>query len=300
MDATLKDGLLSITFHGDASAVIPEWMSLDGASFGGSTQTQHHSEPHHQASGSGVSAAPAVKLRIVDVTGAEFKDASLVGKGWIAVHSHGTVAHFHFRRKSRNECRALYEELLRQSGVDEPDGLTARLNAFGSEDRTIARGQIATQGSEGPMQFEGLFLNGEDFSGRSLIGANFREAQLCGCNFAQADLTGAVFVDAELERANLAGCELVGADLSSAVLTDAEFSGANLAGAKLDGIIASLVGMAGANLAGASLVGACVEAGDFTSADLQGASLLDAEIEGADFVDANLSGATMPDGTIHE
>lgn len=299
MSATLADGVLAITFRGGSSDSILEWASLDGAQVELAAPQEHHEVRSDQARQTGLSDVSAVRVRVADVTDAEFKDASLVGKGAITIHVHDKIARFHFRRKTRSECLSLYEEIVRQSGAGQPENPIARLNAFGSEDRAVARDQMATSTIETPMQFEGLFLNGEDFSGRKLVGANFRDAHLRGCSFAQADLTGAIFVDADLERANLAECELAGADFSDAILTDAEFSGANLAAARLDGIIASLVGMAGANLAGASLVGACVEGGDFTGANLQTASLLDAEIEGADFTGADFSGATMPDGSMN-
>lgn len=121
MDATLEDGILTVHGRSKVGKVALDWdfpQRLNAVAEnadpgqGGLGDAKTREEIRHAMSDT---TSPCVP--VADITDAEFKDASALVNGRITIHAYGRKAIFHFRRKTREECKELFDELQRQRGV---------------------------------------------------------------------------------------------------------------------------------------------------------------------------------------
>lgn len=101
-----------------------------------------------------------------------------------------------------------------------------------------------------------FLLTDANFNGINLEGINFSDTNLCGTIFSNANLRGANFTKASLSGTNFTDADLVGADFSDACLFNTNFSGANLEGAILKNTDIRDAKFINANLTGAILINA--------------------------------------------
>ena len=105
MDATLEDGELTIEGRTSTGRAALDWDLSDRL-----TQAKAERRP--------VSELNRIKndrttptMKVADIDEIEFADANPIKNGHMTVHAYGHKANFHFRRKTRKEARALYDEL---------------------------------------------------------------------------------------------------------------------------------------------------------------------------------------------
>ena len=120
MDATLENGVLTVEGRGKVGKVALDWDMTDRIAAveanaeedqGGFGDAKTRSELKDAFTD-----LQAPSVPVSDITSVEFKDANPLVHGCITIHAYGKKAKFHFRRKTRDECRALYEEIQRQRG----------------------------------------------------------------------------------------------------------------------------------------------------------------------------------------
>lgn len=118
MDATLENGLLTVEGRGRVGKAALDWDLVDrigavgdNASDGQGGLGDAKTRAELKDAIANVT-APSVPLADIDLI--EFKDANPLINGCITIHAYGKKAQFHFRRKTRDECRALFEEIERQ------------------------------------------------------------------------------------------------------------------------------------------------------------------------------------------
>ena len=120
MDATLENGVLTVEGRGKVGKVALDWDMGDRIAAveanadegqGGLGDAKTRAELKDA-----VTSLASPSVPVADITSVEFKDANALVNGSITIHAYGKKAKFHFRRKTREECRALYEEIQRLRG----------------------------------------------------------------------------------------------------------------------------------------------------------------------------------------
>jgi hypothetical protein len=109
MDADLTDGVLTIEGRGRMAKFGLDWELAD----------RHKAESRGEITHDEAKGHPPLSVHVSELDDVTFHDANPLVNGHITIHSRGRKAMFHFRRKTRDEARVLYEEIQRERGVPE-------------------------------------------------------------------------------------------------------------------------------------------------------------------------------------
>jgi hypothetical protein len=101
LDAELDDGVLVIQGRGRAGRFLLDWASWDWIS--GSKDVGELKAAMRERS--------ATTVPVADIDDVEFSDANRVKNGDITIYAYGHKAKFVFRRKTRDQAQALFDEL---------------------------------------------------------------------------------------------------------------------------------------------------------------------------------------------
>ena len=133
MDATLDDGLLTVEGRGRAGRLALDWDMRDrmealqermaqeervavaeGQGGLGDARTREQIQRALADTRRALADKTTPRIPVAIIDRVEFSDANPVKNGRITVHVGEKKAIFHFRRKTRDQARELYEELMRQ------------------------------------------------------------------------------------------------------------------------------------------------------------------------------------------
>lgn len=104
MDAELDDGVLTIQGRGRAGRFALDWAVSERI---GAPKDMDALKAAMRNRGT-------LTVPVADIDDVEFSDANHVKNGHITIYAYGHNAKFVFRRKTRDQARALFDELARQ------------------------------------------------------------------------------------------------------------------------------------------------------------------------------------------
>ena len=217
-----------------------------------------------------------------DLSGGNFRDASLISSSWIEANLTGaqlantnlTEANF-----TRANLTSANLESATLTNVDFTDAVIARTR-FYSSNLTLSQLYSTTSYKEknlSRVSFAKLDLSNGDFSGANLTATDLWRATLTNVDFTRANLTAA----------DLGSATLTDVDFTDAVIVEADFRNSGLTLSQLY----STASYKEKDLSEVCLGKLDLSNGDFSGVNLTSAHLFDATLTNADFTDADLTRA---------
>ncbi len=176
---------------------------------------------------------PFSSVRIIDLSGANLKEANLNGAVLTSVKLNGANLQKANLQNAKLHMAKLQGADLRDAKLQDADLEWANLKG---------------------ANLSGAYLDDAGLQNSHLQGAEFKNSHLQRAYLGQAKLQGAYFEGADLKEAELKNADLRGADLRQVNLQNADLRGVNLQGAWL-----SYADLRGVNLQGTNLQGAILE-----------------------------------------